>query len=49
MRIEPLTPKPRPRRSLPSRRFVVIGSVGLILLGILFFRLWSLQSVTGDR
>lgn len=49
MRIEPLAPKPRPKRSLPSRRFMVIGSIGLIMLGVLFFRLWSLQIVTGDK
>lgn len=49
MRIEPLAPRPKQKRSLPSRRFAVIGGVGLVLLGILFFRLWSLQVVTGDR
>ncbi len=49
MRIEPVVPKPRSKRSLPSRRFVVIGAAGLVLLGILFFRLWSLQIVTGDK
>ncbi|MCB0869803.1 MAG: penicillin-binding protein 2 [Solirubrobacterales bacterium] len=49
MRIEPVIPRPRKKRSLPSRRFAVIGAVGLILLGILFFRLWSLQIVTGDK
>ncbi|MCB0831520.1 MAG: hypothetical protein KDB64_11390, partial [Solirubrobacterales bacterium] len=49
MRIEPVAPKPGPRRNLSSRRFVVIGAVGLVLLGILFFRLWSLQIVTGDK
>ncbi|MFN8142101.1 MAG: penicillin-binding protein 2 [Solirubrobacterales bacterium] len=32
-----------------SRRFAVIGGIGLVLLGILFFRLWSLQIVTGDK
>lgn len=49
MRIEPVIPKPKPRRSLPSRRVAVIGAVGLVLLGVLFFRLWSLQIVTGDK
>ncbi len=49
MRIEPVVPKPRKKRSLPSRRFVVIGGIGLVMLGILFFRLWSLQIVTGDK
>lgn len=49
MRIEPVVPRPRSKRSLPSRRFAVIGAVGLVLLGILFFRLWSLQIVTGDK
>ncbi|MBN8868107.1 MAG: penicillin-binding protein 2 [Solirubrobacterales bacterium] len=47
MRIEPLAPKPK--RSGTSRRVAVIGGVGLVLLGILFFRLWSLQIVTGDK
>ncbi|OJU93302.1 MAG: penicillin-binding protein 2 [Solirubrobacterales bacterium 67-14] len=28
---------------------MVIGSIGLIMLGVLFFRLWSLQIVTGDK
>lgn len=27
----------------------MIGAVGLVMLGILFFRLWSLQIVTGDK
>lgn len=49
MRIEPVVPKPKPKRSLPSRRFAVIGGIGLVMLGILFFRLWSLQIVTGDK
>ncbi|MCB8915653.1 MAG: penicillin-binding protein 2 [Thermoleophilales bacterium] len=49
MRFEPVVPKPGPKRNLPSRRFAVIGAVGLVLLGILFFRLWSLQIVTGDK
>jgi len=49
MRIEPVVPKPRPKRSRSSRRVAVIGGIGLVLLGILFFRLWSLQIVTGDK
>ena len=49
MRIEPVIPKPRPKRSLTSRRYVVLGAAGLVLLAILFFRLWSLQIVTGDK
>lgn len=49
MRIEPVVPRPRPKRSLPSRRFVVMGGIGLVLIGILFFRLWSLQIVTGEK
>lgn len=36
------------RRS-PPRRAAVIGGIGLVLLGILVFRLWSLQIVTGDK
>ncbi len=49
MRIEPVVPRPRPKRNPVSRRFAVIGGIGLVLLGILFFRLWSLQIVTGDK
>jgi len=49
MRIEPVIPRPRPKRSPTSRRYVVIGAVGLVFLAILFFRLWSLQIVTGDK
>jgi len=49
VRIEPVIPRSKPRRSLTSRRVAVIGGVGLVLLGILFFRLWSLQVVTGDK
>lgn len=49
MRFEPVVPRPKAKRTPVSRRFVVIGAAGLILLGILFFRLWSLQVVTGDR
>ncbi|MCB0856803.1 MAG: penicillin-binding protein 2 [Solirubrobacterales bacterium] len=49
MRIEPVVPRPRKKRNLPSRRYAVIGGIGLVLLGILFFRLWSLQIVTGDK
>ncbi len=49
MRIEPVVPKPRPKRNLRSRRVAVIGGIGLFLFGVLFFRLWSLQIVTGDK
>lgn len=48
MRIEPVIPKTR-RRSGTALRVAIIGGAGLVLFGILFFRLWSLQVVTGDR
>ena len=49
MRIEPVIPKPKKKRTLVSRRVAVIAGIGLVLLGVLFFRLWSLQIVTGDK
>lgn len=48
MRFEPLPPERR-RRTGTSRRIAIIGGVGLALFAALFFRLWSLQIVTGDR
>jgi len=48
VRFEPLSPSRR-RRSGISRRVAVIGGVGMVLFAVLFFRLWSLQIVTGDR
>ena len=48
MRIEPLFTKPSNRKG-KALRVAVLGGVGLVLFGILFFRLWSLQVVTGDR
>jgi penicillin-binding protein 2 len=48
MRIEPLFTKPTNRKGT-ALRVAVIGGLGLVLFGILFFRLWSLQVVTGDR
>jgi len=47
MRVEPLAPGQR--RSARSKRIAVVGGAGLVLFAILFFRLWSLQIVTGDR
>lgn len=48
MRIEPIAPKKKRRKGI-SLRIAVIGGVGVALFAILFFRLWSLQIVTGDR
>ncbi len=48
MRFQPVIPKTK-RRSGTALRVAVLGGVGLALFGILFFRLWSLQVVTGDR
>ncbi len=48
MRFEPIAPKKKRRRGI-SLRIAVVGGVGIALFAILFFRLWSLQIVTGDR
>ncbi|MDQ2623200.1 MAG: penicillin-binding protein 2 [Actinomycetota bacterium] len=48
MRFEPIAPKKK-RRKGTSLRIAIIGGVGFALFAILFFRLWSLQVVTGDR
>lgn len=48
MRFQPVIPKTK-RRSGTALRVAIIGGAGLVLFGILFFRLWSLQVVTGDR
>lgn len=48
MKFQPVIPKTK-RRSGTALRVAVIGGAGLFLFGILFFRLWSLQVVTGDR
>ena len=48
MKFQPVIPKAK-RRSGTALRVAVLGGVGLVLFGILFFRLWSLQVVTGDR
>lgn len=48
MRMETPTTEPGNRRVI-TRRVAVIGGLGLILFAVLFFRLWSLQVVTGDR
>ncbi len=40
--------KPKTRRGT-ALRVAVIGGIGLVLFAVLFFRLWSLQVVTGDR
>jgi penicillin-binding protein 2 len=48
MRIEPVFTKPKHRRGT-ALRVALIGGLGLVLFAALFFRLWSLQVVTGDR
>jgi len=48
MKFQPVIPKSK-RRSGTALRVAIIGGAGLVLFGILFFRLWSLQVVTGDR
>lgn len=48
MRIEPVFTKPKHRKGT-ALRVAVIGGLGLLLFAALFFRLWSLQVVTGDK
>ncbi|MBK5110901.1 MAG: penicillin-binding protein 2 [Thermoleophilia bacterium] len=48
MRIEPVTPRHR-RLSGTALRVAILGGIGVALFAMLFFRLWSLQVVTGDR
>ncbi len=48
MRFQPVIPKTRHRQGT-ALRVAVIGGVGLFLFAVLFFRLWSLQVVTGDE
>lgn len=39
----------RPRRSRLGLRIAVLGGVAVALFGILFFRLWNLQVLSGDK
>lgn len=39
----------RPRRSRLGLRIAVLGGVAVALFGILFFRLWNLQIISGDK
>ncbi len=48
MSIETRFTKPKTRRGT-ALRYAVLAGVGIALFSILFFRLWSLQVVTGDR
>ena len=48
MKFQPVIPETK-RRSGTALRLAIIGGAGLVLFGILFFRLWSLQVVTGDE
>ncbi|MDQ2700151.1 MAG: hypothetical protein M3Y23_02355, partial [Actinomycetota bacterium] len=48
MKFEPVIPKMKHRHGM-ALRLAIIGGTGLVLFGILFFRLWSLQVVTGDQ
>lgn len=44
-----LRPEERPRRSRLSLRIAVLGGIAVALFGILFFRLWNLQVISGDK
>ncbi|MGK2956038.1 MAG: penicillin-binding protein 2 [Solirubrobacterales bacterium] len=48
MRFQPVVPKTKHRHGT-ALRVAIIGGVGLFLFAVLFFRLWSLQVVTGDK
>ncbi len=48
MRLNPIVPEPK-KRSGVALRTAIIGGVGVALFAVLFFRLWSLQVVTGDK
>lgn len=48
MKYQPVVPKTK-SRSGTALRVAIIGGIGLVLFGVLFFRLWSLQVVTGER
>ncbi|MBK5233772.1 MAG: penicillin-binding protein 2 [Thermoleophilia bacterium] len=48
MRFQPVIPKTKHRHGT-ALRVAIIGGAGLFLFGVLFFRLWSLQVVTGDE
>jgi len=48
MKFQPVIPKSN-RRSGTALRIAIIGGAGLALFAVLFFRLWSLQVVTGDK
>ncbi|HEY3552908.1 MAG TPA: hypothetical protein VGK66_04400, partial [Solirubrobacterales bacterium] len=39
----------RPQGSRLSLRIAVLGGVAVALFGILFFRLWNLQVLSGDK
>lgn len=39
----------RPRRSRLGLRIAVLGGIAVALFGILFFRLWNLQVISGDK
>ncbi len=42
-------PDDRPRRSRLSLRIAVLGGVAVALFAVLFFRLWNLQVLDGDK
>ncbi len=48
MKFQPVIPKTRHRHGT-ALRVAIIGGAGLFLFTVLFFRLWSLQVVTGDE
>ncbi|HYQ78076.1 MAG TPA: penicillin-binding protein 2 [Solirubrobacterales bacterium] len=44
-----LSNDPRPRRSRLSLRVAVMGGIAVALFAVLFFRLWNLQVLSGDK
>ena len=48
MKFQPVIPQTKHRQGT-ALRVAVIGGAGLFLFAVLFFRLWSLQVVTGDE
>src|ERR1700689_1423471 len=50
--IDPLQPSEPPRNNVPPQlalRVAVIGGIALVMFGIIFFRLWYLQILTGEQ
>ena len=56
MRSLPQFPTPGPRGEEPYRvtaqmaiRIAILGAVAIALFAVLFFRLWALQVISGER